>query len=136
MLPAWLDDRYIGIPYESGASGFAACDCWGLFSLAYQESGRVLPPYGGPLWYDRRTPGQPIGQAAMEYAEKFKPVPAGEEQLFDAVLFAIRGFPIHCGMIVEPGRMLHIQRGADSCLESYRDALMWRNRIVGFYRHV
>lgn len=135
-MPPWVAD-YIGIPYEPGASSAAACDCWGLFSLAYNaHSGRVLPPYGGPLWYSRRTPGAPIGAAALEYAEKFVPVAPGSECLFDGVLFRMTGFPIHVGMVVEPGIMLHVQRGADSVIERYRDSMMWRHRIAGIYRHV
>lgn len=129
---------YIGIPHAPGASSLDECDCWGLLRLIYNaHSGRVLPPYSGPAWRRgmRDAEKAPIGSAALEYAEKFIPVPLGTERLFDGVLFKIKGFPIHVGMVIEPGWMIHVQQGADSTIEQYRPALMWENRIAGVFRH-
>lgn len=135
-LPEWTAD-YIGIPHEPGASSMEACDCWGLLRLAYNaHSGRVLPPYSGPVWRSRRQPYEPIGEAAAGYSEQFQPVASGEERLFDGILMRMKGIPIHCGLVVAPGWMLHVQQGADATIERYRPSLLWENRIVGFYRHV
>lgn len=135
-VPEWVGG-YVGLPYETGGRSLDGVDCWGLVELAYNaHSGHVLPAYDGPLWYGPRTPGEPIGQAAEAFAARFAPVAAGEERLFDAVLLRIRGFPMHVGLIIAPGWMLHSQIGADSSVERYRPSLTWENRIAGFFRHV
>lgn len=135
-IPEWVAE-YIGIPHLPAGTTKDGLDCWGLLRLAYNaHSGRVLPPYSGPAWRSRREPYKPIGEAATGYSEQFQPVPPGEERLFDGILLRMQGVPIHCGMVVSPGWMLHVQQGADATVERYRPSLTWENRIVGFYRHV
>lgn len=52
----------------------------------------------------------------------------------DAVGCRIRGFPMHVGLCVGDGVMLHTTKPTGCILERYTTAL-WRNRIWGFYRH-
>jgi len=44
------------------------------------------------------------------------------------------GRPRHVGVVVSPGLVLHIERGAGSLIEDYR-SMRLRRRVLGFYRH-
>ena len=65
----------------------------------------------------------------------WREVPAGEEAPFDGVLMREGRFPRHIGMVTTPGRLLHVDHGETSRIESYRAGFM-ACRIVGFYRFV
>lgn len=134
LVPAWVGE-YIGIPYVCGGREKTGADCWGLFSMVHQRKGIELPDYNGPDWTKNRSEQRELGLAAMNYAKLFQEVQRGEEQLFDGILIRMVGVPMHLAMVVAPGVMLHTEDGADSCIASYLDGIMWRNRIIGFYRH-
>jgi cell wall-associated NlpC family hydrolase len=61
-------------------------------------------------------------------------VERGVEQAGDVVLLRLRGLPVHVGIIVARGWMLHVEAKVDSVVERF-DGLEWRNRILGIYRH-
>ncbi len=133
-LPSWLGD-FIGIPYVVGGRSMDAADCWGLFSLVHKKMGTNLPDYNGPEWSTLRSEQKALGIAALNYAHIFTEINAGEEQFLDGILFRMAGIPIHLGLVVEPGIMLHTEMGTDSCLVSYKNDILWTNRIIGYYRH-
>ena len=136
MLPAWASG-YIGLPYSVGGRTREGVDCWGLYQMIFNEqSGRTIPSYDGPVWGAEGTTGRDIGKACTAFAERFVPVLPGQEQVFDGIIIRLSGHPMHVGMVVDDGQMIHSIRGADSCVERYRPSMMWENRIVGFYRHV
>ena len=45
----------------------------------------------------------------------------------------ILGMPIHTGIIIKPGYMLHSLPGHDSVIENY-NLPKWKKRVEGFYR--
>ncbi|NAZ37141.1 C40 family peptidase [Rubellimicrobium sp. CFH 75288] len=132
MPPAWVAP-YIGLPFAPGGRTREGLDCWGLCALVWSEQfGRDLPPYDGPAW----VPGLPAGSveaAATAYARRFSPVPLAEAEEGDGLLLRVLGAPIHAGLIVAPGWMLHIERGCDSVVERF-DGPRWARRVVGCYR--
>lgn len=131
--PAWVS-RYVGTPYVPGGATAAGADCWGLLTLVWREQfGRPLPPYAGERWRPQAA-AQAVGDDAAGYVVQFDPVPAGAERLGDGVLLRMRGHPLHVGLVVEPGLMLHTHERADACLERY-DSWRWARRILGFYRY-
>lgn len=134
-VPAWVAD-YIGIPYAEGKSGMDGADCWGLLMLAYnRHSGRVLPPYEGARWQNWKAGPDAVSAGASGYSEKFTPVEPGQERLFDGILFRLRGQPIHVGLVVSRGWMLHVQEGADAVVEQYAGTTVWGRRLAGIFRH-
>jgi cell wall-associated NlpC family hydrolase len=138
MFPDWVE-KYIGIPFlDEGRDPAVGMNCWSLFQhVCNVEGGMSVPDYNGPLWYGR-TKSDPRGiTAAMyDYAEQFVPVEPGDERMFDGILLRVGGFPTHCGVIIEPGYMLHVEVGSDSVIEAYRESMMWRTRVAGFYRYI
>lgn len=58
-------------------------------------------------------------------------VAAGQEQEQDLII--LRALPIHIGIVVKPGFMLHSAAYHHSCISRYRTN---RWRVLGFYRYV
>lgn len=132
-LPSWVS-RYIGIPYLTHGRDYHGCDCWGLLALVWKEQfGVTLPEYLGAGWYHGQRAAT-VGTDALAHASRFTPVTPGLERTGDGVLIRMRGAPIHVGLVITPGVMLHCHEEADACVESYRTAL-WERRVMGFYRH-
>jgi len=63
-----------------------------------------------------------------DIAVKVRDPQEGDVVLFDGEVW-------HVGLVIREGEMIHCYRGGTSCVESYL-TMRWRNRIVGFYRHV
>jgi len=132
-LPAWCAS-YIGLPFMAGGRTRDGLDCWGLVALVWAEHfGKPLPDYDGPFW-TKGADYAAVGAAAQRFTDRFTPVEPGSERAGDGVLIRMRGAPIHVAVVVEPGKMLHIEAGTGACVEDYR-GLAWRHRVVGFYRY-
>ncbi len=132
-LPEWVS-QYLGIPYRELGRDRSGCDCWGLLALIWREQfGRDLPDYTRPRWIEGANPSV-IGSGAAEYASQFVRVEPGNELLGDGVLLRMRGHPLHVGLVLAPGWMLHTHESADSCVENY-ERFIWRNRVIGIYRY-
>lgn len=133
MLPAWAKN-YVGIPYRALGRDRNGCDCWGLLAMVWREQfGRDLPDYGSQRWADGVDP-KAVGTGAQQYAAQFAAVPLGEEEVGDGVLLRMRGHPLHVGLVLAPGWMLHTHETADSCVESY-ERFVWKHRVIGIYRY-
>lgn len=132
-VPAWVAE-YVGIPYAEKGRDHSGCDCWGLLNLVWEERlGGPLPPYHGVRWQKHGNAAR-IGPQAAAYASQFEPVVPGNEQLGDGILIRMRGHPLHVGLVVDKGWMLHAHEAADACLEQYGND-EWSRRILGFYRY-
>lgn len=131
-LPAYVAN-YIGAPYEDEGAPPKSFNCWQLFAHIQRcERGVKLPDYDGPVWAGKAGLAD-MRAAAEAFADRFRDVNACEAQEGDAILLRLQGAPIHIGLVVAPGWMLHINKGIDACVESYR-APHWTHRITGFYR--
>lgn len=131
-LPAWAAD-YVGIPYKPGGKDRSGVDCWSLFAMVQREVfGVDVSDYDGPLYTTRRDAAA-VGAAARAFAQRFVTIEAGDERTGDAVLLRILGVPMHIGVVVAPGHMLHTEEGCDAVVEDYRTPF-WSPRIVAFHR--
>jgi cell wall-associated NlpC family hydrolase len=132
MLPNWVAG-YVGLPFAPGGRSRAGLDCWGLVALAYRERfARDLPDYDGPFW-EKGASADEIEAAAAAFSKAFVRVPEGEEREGDIVLARMAGAPIHVGLVIQRGFMLHIEQASDSCVERY-DRTRWASRVEGIYR--
>jgi cell wall-associated NlpC family hydrolase len=126
-------ERYIGLPWESGAQGPAAYDCWALFRYVQQ------------VHYGRSVPF--INVDAMDVLACARAMEQSDERMRwctvdvpsdgDAVLMGKGRHPVHIGvwLDVDGGGVLHAQQGA-GVLFTRRSALGlmgWQN--VTFYRY-
>lgn len=122
---------YIGIPYKARGRTRDGLDCWGLLRLVYADRlGITLPAYtDAPDAAERAETGALITREAASWWTRVQdPVP------MDAVLFRVAGWPTHVGVVVAPGRMLHVARDDAAKVESWQVPL-WSRRLHGFYRY-
>jgi len=132
MIPAWCE-RYIGIPYVESGRDRAGLDCWGLLVLIWREQyGVDLPAYDGPTWH-RGADAATIGRALQRDLDRYDEIAAGCEREGDGIILRLRGEPLHVGLVVASGWMIHTHETAAVCLESYR-GLAWSRRVLGFWR--
>lgn len=126
-------EAFVGVPYVDRGRAIDGADCWGLVVLVYARQGVTLPAY---LEYRdlARREREALARVIDQHRATWMPIAAGAEHALDLVLLRVLGQPSHIGVVVEPGRMLHVSRGATSCLERYRGP-KWSNRIAGFYRY-
>lgn len=123
----------VGIPFVPGGRTAQGADCWGLHRLAtLQLAGVELPSYAH-LYADTSEVAANAALIAGHMAD-WRQVPAGTERALDCVLYRVGSYAGHVATVVRPGRMLHTYSGASSRVDYYRTGL-FRERIVGFYRH-
>lgn len=131
-IPIWVG-HYIGLPFKEHGRDRSGIDCWGLVRLVMGEQfGVSLPSYA--THYDSTTREDQLAPLIEEERKWWIPVEAGKEQLGDVVVLRMRGQPIHVGLVIETGRMLHAEVGIGSVLDSYKSA-RWHLRVTGFYRY-
>ena len=115
--------EYIGLPYQEGARGPDAFDCWGLVRHVLAREFHVeLPSYDyGPTALERQ---QTINHLRPQY-QPTKSTPGA------IALMSIAGRP-HVGVCVDAEHVLHAREGTGSVLERV-DSRLLRNAIRGFY---
>lgn len=129
--PAWVGG-YIGLSFRSGGRTRDGLDCWGLVRLVLAERfGIDVPSYADAYGDAHRA--LDVAPLIDAHRDDWVAVPKGAERLGDAVLLRTKGWPMHVGLIVARGRMLHIEAGIASVIERL-DSPIWRDRIVGVYR--
>ncbi len=132
MVPDWVAD-YVGLPFRAHGRDRDGVDCWGLARLVLAERfGLSLPSYAGG--YASVEDAEDIGRLIRGEMAPWREVPRGDEQAGDVVLIRLMNQPMHVGVVVAQGWMLHIEDGIDACLERY-DGAKWRRRTLGIYRH-
>lgn len=130
-VPEWVAE-YVGLPFAEHGRERSGVDCWGLIRLVLAEQfGVGVPSYGGD--YASTTDQDELGRLIRGEMAPWREV-TGRERAGDGVLLRVRGQPIHVGLVIAPGWMLHVQRDIDSTLERY-DGPRWAKRIIGIYRH-
>ena len=133
--PAWAD-KYIGIPFKAkGRDPKQGLDCWALVCLVLKERfGRELPGFAG-IGFAKDQDNREVANfmASAKDDLPLTQIPPGEEMPGDIIWLRALGLPIHVGIVIAPGLMLHTESEVDSCIERY-DGPAWRRRIVGFYR--
>jgi cell wall-associated NlpC family hydrolase len=119
----------IGRTFKHGSQ-----DCFGLARDFYNENFDLgIPNYARPYewWYK----GLDLYMESF-YDHGFRVVTEHPSQwrLGDAVLMAIRSkVACHCGIFVEPNRILHHFIGRLSTVDDYRG--LWRNSTLAVLRH-
>lgn len=135
-------ERYLAIPFVDRGARFTGCDCHGLAELIFREElGVSLPAYEGIKPGDDPAKLREILRAAA--TPIWKEISAGEEREFDLVL--MRGIvaaegrrasrPIHIGMVVQPGRLIHIEQGTGVSVVDYRRHPSVKHRVISFHRY-
>lgn len=132
----WVE-KYIGIPFKSNGRTKEGCDCYGLVRMALlEESGVALDSYASE--YDEAYNLSEAEKVIRCHKGMVSLLSEGEDiKPLDIVLFKIKGFVCHMGLVVDPkaGKFLNTLRNKNSHLASYKSSAYSR-RIEGFYRYV
>lgn len=131
-LPAWID-AYVGLPFVDLGRDRQGVDCWGLVRLVLAERFRVEAPAWDGRYPDcdmrsmRRMEAHVKG--VLPLFERIEAPVAG-----DLVLVKVGGLPVHVGIVVAPGWMLHAEFGIDSACERILQQNRTPSSIEGLYR--
>ena len=109
-----------------------------------EQYGLEVPGYGET--YPAACDGLAVGETLLVHgidSPEWMEVPGGEEDAGDAVLmsglYKINGrwrkADMHVGLVLQPGMLIHVERGIDASLAAYRSDRRIVHRVRGFYRH-
>ena len=131
-IPYWVG-HYIGLPFLDRGRDRHGIDCWGLVRLVMSEQfGIPLPSYATE--YDSTEKPDQLAPVVDKEKKRWTKIAPGYEALGNVVVMRMLGQPIHVGLVIGDGRMLHILKGRDATHESYLSPV-WKDRITGFYRY-
>lgn len=141
MAPRWVE-KYLGIPFKERGLTREGCDCWGLVRLILLEQMDLhLPEH--PEISEGATLAKLRTIVAAAASPTWHEVVRGSECVYDVVL--MRGHvehaehkyqrPIHIGLVVVPGTLIHVEVGSNVSITDYRRDIRTKNRVHGFYRH-
>lgn len=121
-----IHTAFIGIPYANRGSSFQGCDCWGLVWLYHAEVlKRLVPRYDG--YKDAESAD--ISDYISDRWNQWQKVEPANMEPGDVLALRVGRHPVHCGVYVGHGMMLHVMEGRMSCLERV-DIGFWKNLIV------
>jgi len=141
--PSWAAG-YLGIPFLDLGRDRAGCDCWGLVRLVLAEqAGLELPSLA--TCYGSEANAARVGAAveAERCSGAWNRIDAGDERPLDVVEMSgaarVPGSgwvfgPLHVGVVVASGWLLHVERGTAAVLARYREDQAIRRRVLGFWR--
>lgn len=131
-VPYWVG-HYIGLPFLDRGRDRNGLDCWGLVRLVMAEQfGIALDSHATE--YDSTEQPDQMAPVVDKEKKRWVKIAAGHEALESVVVMRMLGQPIHVGLVIGDGRMLHILKGRNATHESYLSPV-WKDRITGFYRH-
>lgn len=131
-IPIWAG-HYIGLPFSDHGRTRKGVDCWGLVRLILSEQFSIALP---SLIHDyaRTTDIKGISQLVTRELLKWKQIGQDDARLGDIVILRLHGEPVHVGLVLGHGRMLHVERGINAAIDRY-DGSRWQALIHGFYRY-
>ena len=125
---------FIRIPFMDHGRTREGVDCWGLACVIFKEVRDISLPLMS-VGYENTKDKLRISDLIETNATQWTVVEEGDEQLFDMAVFRMRGRPMHIGVVVKPGLMIHCERGSGVHLTRYYKEGQWDRRLEGFYRY-
>ncbi|MCE8042428.1 hypothetical protein HOP60_09710 [Halomonas daqingensis] len=127
MTPLEFAAGAIGTPFRPHGRGPDYYDCYGLVAKAYREVlGLELPDYVSeyPRFKDHDRLSEVVAGACVHDWQA-----VDDPQPMDAVVIYRGGRPMHIGLYLGDGQVLHIEHGIEAVAEP-----VTAFRIEGFYR--
>jgi cell wall-associated NlpC family hydrolase len=122
----------IMVPFKSKGRDWQGWDCWGMITHLFKRFDIVIP-------VESKDYCEMTGEEAMaeienhsRFLSEWREVFKGDEKPGDVIL--IRADPLHVGVVLDNGLMLHTGRDTGTVVSRYLQSL-WSKRIIGFYRH-
>lgn len=134
-LPKWVD-QYIGIQFLEHGRSRDGLDCWGLVRLVYAERFGIMLP---SLAEGYAAVDDAAGLADVVVQERSKSgyweaISLDDCEIGDVALFRMSADLWHVGIMVAAGRMLHVWRRINTCIDRINTP-MWTPRLFGVHRY-
>jgi cell wall-associated NlpC family hydrolase len=126
-------NNYIRIPFLDCGRTIKGADCWGLVRIIYLQELNIELPLMNE--YDDCQDKLVIPSLLENKPNVWTPVKSGDEKAFDVPVFKMGGYPMHVGLVVNKGLMIHCERGSGTTLVRYNKEHQWFRRLIGFYRY-
>lgn len=113
------------VPFVEHGRDYAGWDCYGLLVCAYRDVMSVtVQDYNGYTAVAQyRHLAKLFGdRATSQWKEIDQPQPMASACIYR------RGLPIHCGLVIPDGRIVHCEQGVGTIIEPARSL-----RIEGYY---
>jgi len=120
--------KYLGLQHEYGKY-----DCIQLIKTFYKDELNLtfdLPPYPKSRKWMKHFTTNNVDNWATKCAVKVK---LTEAQNYDVIAFKHKNCIMHFAIYLAPLKILHIEEGGVSCVETLSD--YWVERIHTLYRH-
>lgn len=133
MTAHWSRD-YIGFPYLRAGRSKEGTDCYGLLWLVYRDVLDIALANYASETVDATERAEIADLIADRARSPWHTLSAGSEREFDMAVFRRGGIESHIGIVIEPGRMLHIVERGESHVETYASG-RWKAKLVAIHRH-
>ena len=97
MVPDYLD--LLGVPFERGARGPEAYDCYGLAIEMFRRAGVVVPDFTSPGTLEE------VAELIASEAPRWRRVPVGT--VMSLTTFRLEGIGAHVGVALGGDRFIH-----------------------------
>lgn len=124
---------YIRIPFKEHGRDRKGADCWGLACIIFKEELNIDLPIMDE--YESTKDKARISEIIKAESITWQAVQTKDEKAFDIAVFRMRGQPMHIGIVVKPGLMIHSERGSGVYITYYHKEGQWDKRLEGFYRY-
>ncbi len=127
-------NNYVGIPFKWNGSTREGASCWGLVCLVYNEVYKIkLPRYNELESQIESGAGSFSDFAATGVQVNLADVRAGDV-LHMWGFYKGKRRATHCGVVTEPGFVLHAEEVVGSCISRYKGDNRFLQRVIGAYR--
>lgn len=124
-------EKFEKIFYHKNHRDFNFCDCYGICYLFNREVlNKEIPEYLNEKIYS----DEDIDATYKSKLKEWVKIPRGKETTGDVVSINMKQMPIHVGVVVDKGFMLHIMENRHAQIESY-NSFKWKNKVDSFWRY-
>lgn len=127
-------NAYIGIPFQWNGTTRDGASCWGLVCLVYAEVFGISLPRHDQL--EAQIEGG--AEHVADFAASGRLIALDEVRSGDVLhmwgMYKGKRRPTHCGIITEPGFVLHAEDVVGSCVSRYTGDNRFLSRVIGAYR--
>lgn len=125
--------QMIGVPFAEKGRDLSGWDCWGAVRHGLSAACSIdVPSYTES--YATTREGEEIAALIGRESMGWDEVPLSAARPGDVLILRIKGYPWHCGLVVDPPYFVHADRLLGTVRDRW-DSLLWMKRISSVYRH-